>query len=98
MKWLTLAPVDKAWKLGREKCHIVIFDWLEECLIRKNKRYRSERYWTLENTLNRVEQKKKDVVKYERKFIDGVNASEEFVGQSKLTFPVRIRTRSGSSH
>jgi hypothetical protein len=85
--------VKKAINLGSQNCHIVVFDWLEECLIRKNKLCRSERYWTLSATLKRLKKKGTEIDGHKKRFQNGVEASEEFTGQSRLTFPSRKKTR-----
>ncbi|EHK98647.1 putative RNA polymerase II subunit A C-terminal domain phosphatase [Glarea lozoyensis 74030] len=74
--------VKKALALGKENCHIVVFDWLEECLVRKNKLCRSERYWTLESTLKRLSKKGAEIDTLKKRFQNGVQACEEFTGQS----------------
>ncbi|PVH88646.1 hypothetical protein DL98DRAFT_477182 [Cadophora sp. DSE1049] len=45
--------VQKAWQLSRTRCHIVTFDWVEDCLLRpkNSKRLLKERAYTLDRTL-----------------------------------------------
>ncbi|RDL41230.1 uncharacterized protein BP5553_01209 [Venustampulla echinocandica] len=60
------SQVKKASKL--DKCQIVVFDWLEDCLLRKVKRLRAERGYTLERTIKRIAKGKKDQQRFREKF------------------------------
>ena len=70
--------VMKAWKYSSKenRCYIVVFDWLEDCL-QGHKRKRTERGYTLDRTLTRIKKGKTDHDKFRTKFEEGVRASKE---------------------
>ncbi|EKD14011.1 brct domain containing protein [Drepanopeziza brunnea f. sp. 'multigermtubi' MB_m1] len=67
-----------AWQLGTERCKIVVFDWLEDCLVRKQKLLLSTRPYTLDRTIMQLRKRNaKDMTEYRKKFEDGVKVSKE---------------------
>jgi hypothetical protein len=77
--------VQKAWELGKKQCKIVVFDWLEDCLLGKKlkKGLRPEGPYTLDRTLARIKKGFTDHAEYRRKFEEGVKASKALVDNSK---------------
>jgi hypothetical protein len=76
--------VKKAWALGKQ-CHIVIRDWLEDCLIRhaSQKRCRPETGYTLGRILKRVNDSLTKQKEYRLSFEAGIRASHDLVDNSK---------------
>ncbi|TVY82888.1 hypothetical protein LSUE1_G006211, partial [Lachnellula suecica] len=72
------SQVKKAWDLG-PKCHIVVFDWLVDCLIgpKLTKRLRNERGYTLDRTIRKAKKGKNALAAYREKFEQGVRISKE---------------------
>ncbi|KAH7336446.1 hypothetical protein BKA65DRAFT_402145 [Rhexocercosporidium sp. MPI-PUGE-AT-0058] len=72
------AQVRKAWKLGTEKCQIVVFDWIEDCLQGKTKRRLREKPYTLDRTIMNLKKMNADKLReHRKKFEDGVRISKE---------------------
>ncbi|CZT47581.1 uncharacterized protein RSE6_08161 [Rhynchosporium secalis] len=70
--------VRKAWKLGTEKCQIVVFDWIEDCLQRKPKRLLKEKPYSLDRTIMNLKKMGAEKIREHRKnFEDGVRVSRE---------------------
>jgi hypothetical protein len=71
--------------LGKKKCKIVVFDWLEDCLIGKKmkKGLKAERGYTLDRTIARIKKGKTNHTDYRKKFEEGVQASKELCDSSK---------------
>lgn len=86
MNVLLIMPlVKKAVALGK-KCHIVVRDWLEDCLIghAKHKRCRVEKPYTLGRVLKRVKNGLEKQKEYRLKFaLESVLASEELVNNGR---------------
>ena len=76
--------VKKAWALGKQ-CHIVIKDWLEDCLIghASQKRCRPETGYTLGRILKRVNDSLTRQKEYRLSFEAGIRASHDLVDNSK---------------
>ena len=79
-----MLAVKKAWALGGQ-CHIVVKDWLEDCLIghATQKRCRVEKGYALSRVLKRVKDGRDKQKEYRLKFEDGVRASYELVDNRK---------------
>ncbi|KAE9366098.1 hypothetical protein N431DRAFT_419130 [Stipitochalara longipes BDJ] len=77
--------VQKAWELGKKQCKIVVFDWLEDCLLGKRlkKGLRPEGPYTLDRTIARVKKGFTDHAEYRRKFEEGARASKALVDNSE---------------
>jgi hypothetical protein len=77
--------VQRAWKVGKKQCNIVVFDWLEDCLIGKKmkKGLKSERPYTLDRTLARIKKGKTDHAEYRKRFEEGAQASKELCDNSE---------------
>ncbi|KAL5317700.1 hypothetical protein ACEPPN_014798 [Leptodophora sp. 'Broadleaf-Isolate-01'] len=72
------AQVRKAWKLGTEKCQIVIFEWIEDSLQGKPKRRLGEKPYTLDRTIMNLKKMSADKLReHRKKFEDGVRVSKE---------------------
>jgi len=80
--------VKKAWELGKKQCKIVVFDWLEDCLLGKKlkKGLRPEGPYTLDRTLARIKKGFTDHAEYRRKFEEGARASKALVDNGEYTF------------
>lgn len=68
-------------KLLGDQCHIVVRDWLEDCLIGdfKKKRFKPEKEYTLNHVLKRINDGLKKKADCRLKFEEGVQASYELV-------------------
>lgn len=88
--------VKKAWALG-PKCHIVVKDWLEDCLPPENakKRCRAEKGYTLNRVLKRLNRTHKAQIRYRQSFEEGVRAAKELVDNRKSTFRVHLNQAYG---
>jgi hypothetical protein len=82
---LIVPKVRKAWELGKKQCKIVVFDWLEDCLLGKKlkKGLRAEGPYTLDRTLARIKKGFTDHGEYRRKFEEGIRASKALVDNSE---------------
>ncbi|KAE8452538.1 hypothetical protein EG329_000441 [Mollisiaceae sp. DMI_Dod_QoI] len=69
--------VQAAWKLGKRKCNIVVFDWLLDCTVNKHKSCRAAAGYTLDRTIKRIRKGKTDHAEYRRKFEEGVKESKD---------------------
>lgn len=77
--------VRKAWKLGTEKCQIVIFEWIEDSLQGKPKRRLGEKPYTLDRTIMNLKKMSADKLReHRKKFEDGVRVSKELSNSGKL--------------
>jgi hypothetical protein len=85
---LIALSVKKAWELGKKQCKIIVFDWLEDCLLGKKlkKGLRPEGPYTLDRTLARIKKGFSDHAEYRRKFEEGARASKALVDNSEYTF------------
>ena len=85
---LMIATVKKAWELGKKQCNIVVFDWLEDCLLGKKlkKGLRPEGPYTLDRTIARIRKGFTDHAEYRRKFEEGARANKALVDNSELPF------------
>lgn len=76
MQLADVGTVKKAWSFGSKdrQCHIVVFDWLEDCLLgpKGQKRRRVEKGYTLDRTIKRLEKGKTDHADFRNKFEDGL--------------------------
>ncbi|CAG8982103.1 hypothetical protein HYALB_00003195 [Hymenoscyphus albidus] len=79
--------VTKARALGK-KCKIVTFDWLEECLLRSNKRLAPTSEYTLAATIQRLQKRNLAEARLKRDFANGVLSSESFIGHHGDKDPV----------
>lgn len=79
--------VQKAWNVASKthKCHIVVFDWLEDSLVgpKGQKKKRAEKGYTLDRTIARLKQGKTDHERFRKSFEDGVRASKELCDNRK---------------
>jgi len=83
-----IAIVKKAWELGKKQCKIVVFDWLEDCLLDKKlkKGLRHEGPYTLDRTIARIKKGFTDHAEYRRKFEEGARASKALVDNSEQLY------------
>lgn len=74
------------------QCHIVVKDWLEDCLIghAMQKRCRAETPYTLTQVLKRVGSTRDRQYEYRQKFEQGVHASNELVDNRKDTKTIKL--------
>ena len=77
--------VQKAHKLGKNKCHIVVDDWLVDCLPRESskKRCRNERLYTVNHVLKRLRGAERKQEDYKADFDNGVKLGKELMDSSK---------------
>ncbi len=80
-----LLTVQAAWKLGKRKCNIVVFDWLLDCTVNKHKSCRAAAGYTLDRTIKRIRKGKTDHAEYRRKFEEGVKESKDLCDNRKLS-------------
>ncbi|PBP15730.1 brct domain containing protein [Diplocarpon rosae] len=70
--------VRDAWQLGTNRCVIVVFDWLEDCLQSNKKRCLSTKSYSVDRTIIRLKkQKALNMRESKRKFDDGIRVSKE---------------------
>ena len=75
------------------KCKIVVFDWLEDCLIGKRlqKKLIVEKPYTLDRTIKRIEKGKRNQTKYRAQFEDGARIAKELVDNSNGLSPSSVQ-------
>ncbi|CAL3963352.1 unnamed protein product [Diplocarpon coronariae] len=70
--------VRQAWQLGTNRCVIVVFDWLEDCLQSKKKICLRTKSYSVDRTIIQLKkQEAMDKQDFKRKFDDGVKVSKE---------------------
>lgn len=71
-----IGTVKKAWSFRTKdhQCYVVIFDWLEDCLLgpKGQKRRLVEKSYTLDRTIKRLEKGKTDHADFRNNFEDGL--------------------------
>ncbi|KAH8670289.1 hypothetical protein BGZ60DRAFT_375477, partial [Tricladium varicosporioides] len=79
------AQVQKAWSLGKQKCSIVVLEWIEDSLLGPHgiKRLRAERGYTLDRTLARISKGRTDHEKFRARFEEGVRVAKDLCDSSK---------------
>jgi hypothetical protein len=66
--------------LGKGKCQIAVFDWLEDCLIRKRRQRAkclSEKPYLLDTVLKRIRRAEKEKIRHTKKYITDIESTRE---------------------
>lgn len=78
--------VERAIRLGKRRCHIVVYDWFEDCLLgpagKKSLKY--EKPYTLDRVITRLAKGLELTPEYFSRFKEGVRAAEELVDNSEF--------------
>jgi BRCA1 C Terminus (BRCT) domain len=89
----TFLTVKKALTLGKRKCHIVVFDWLVDCLVRKSgQRVRSlsEKPYLMETVLKRVRMAEKAKVRHTEEYIANIKSTTELADPRESAPPSKF--------
>jgi hypothetical protein len=92
---LTIHLVKNAWKLGKARCKIVNFEYIEDCLHHKPIKALNDKTYQLQKIVAKTRRKKGQELLTKEGYIKDIEASKELADPSKFKMPYYVENLTG---